>query len=214
MRTKKDPGIRQEAFIQAATALFMEKGYEAVSIRDVLDAVGDKTASPSVFYYYFKSKDALYHACVEAVARAYLAEMETGFSTEGKTAGTWMLSLVGAMETYLLNEKNLIATGRSTKNRLFILDMREKVTNRIALLWGKSLAEMFSLPPGEAASLAGFLAGGIGELMFGCLTEGCAGEAEIAALSERIVIYCMNTIGCPETQKQELIEMLKAAHEK
>ena len=47
MKVKKDPKMRREAFIKAATELFVEKGYDAVSIRAVLDAVGDKTASPT-----------------------------------------------------------------------------------------------------------------------------------------------------------------------
>ncbi|MSS59135.1 TetR/AcrR family transcriptional regulator [Erysipelotrichaceae bacterium Oil+RF-744-GAM-WT-6] len=58
--------MRKEEFIHAAEQLFLEKGYEHVSIRNVLDAVGNKTASPSVFYYYFSSRDVLYHACIEA----------------------------------------------------------------------------------------------------------------------------------------------------
>lgn len=53
MRRKKDPEIRREVFIRAAQALFLSRGYESVSVRDVLDAVGERSASPSVFYYYF-----------------------------------------------------------------------------------------------------------------------------------------------------------------
>ena len=129
MRTKKNPGIRQEVFISAATELYMEKGYEAVSIRDVLNAVADKTASPSVFYYYFSSKDELYRACVESVAKSYLASMTEAFSVESKTASEWMFSLVSGLKEYLMNERNLIVTSESSPNRIFILDMREPLAS-------------------------------------------------------------------------------------
>ena len=59
--------------------------YDAVSIRAVLDAVGDKTASPSVFYYYFPSKEALYRTCVRTVAKSYLSGLREGFSSDCKS---------------------------------------------------------------------------------------------------------------------------------
>lgn len=58
MRKRKDPSIRQSVFLDAAEELFFSKGYEQTSITDILKAVGD--ASPSVFYYYFSSKEELF----------------------------------------------------------------------------------------------------------------------------------------------------------
>ncbi len=213
MRPKKDPGIRQEAFVKAAKALFMEKGYEAVSIRDVLDAVADRTASPSVFYYYFQSKDALYRTCVQGVAREYLSSMRDGFSVQGKTREEWMCSLVTAMEGFLQSENNLIRTGSSTANRLFILDMRDQVTREITALWEESLTGLFSLPEGEAHRMTQFLAGGISEMMFGYLTEEIREREKPRAFSERIVRLVMNTMGLPETEKAALLEALHLMYE-
>ena len=42
--------------------LFEKKGYEGVSVRDILDAVGGQ---PGMFYYYFKSKQDIYIAAME-----------------------------------------------------------------------------------------------------------------------------------------------------
>lgn len=50
-----------------ASRLFSEKGYEAVSVRDILDVVG---GAPGMFYYYFKSKQEIYIATMEQ----YIAE--------------------------------------------------------------------------------------------------------------------------------------------
>lgn len=212
MRTKRDPGVRQEAFIRAATELFMEKGFESVSVRDVLDAVADNTASPSVFYYYFPSKDALYRACVSTVAQNYLAAIRKGFSMEGKSLEEWLLSLVSCMEKYLLNERNLILTGNSTPNRLFVLDMREEVTAQICSLWEGSLLTAFAIPPEDVKGLAQFLSGGISEMMFALMLENVPDQRSVQDLAESVVRFCMNTIGIPDPQKARLLDTLKNAH--
>lgn len=212
MRTKKDPGIRQEVFINAATELFMENGYESVSIRDVLDTVADKTASPSVFYYYFSSKDELYHACVETVAKSYLSSMAEAFSAEGKTTEEWMLTLVSGLEEYLMNERNLIIAGESSPNRMFILDMREQVTIQITGVWADSLQASFGFPAEEAESLAQFLAGGVGEIMFQFMQDGRHDQAAICDFTETIARFVMNAAGLPDHQKKQLTAALKEKH--
>jgi len=212
MRTKKDPGIRREVFISAATELYMEKGYDSVSIRDILDAVADNTASPSVFYYYFSSKDELYHVCVEAVAKRYLTFMTEAFSAEGKTTAEWMLGLVSGLEEYLKHERNLIITGGSPPNRMFILDMREQVTGQVATLWADSLKASYGIPDEEAQTLARFLAGGVGALMFQFMQDGRHDETAVYGFTEHTVRLVMNAMGLPEDQKKELTADLKEKH--
>lgn len=53
--------VRRETFIDAAQALITSKGYEEMSIQDVLAATG---ASKGAFYHYFDSKAALLDAVV------------------------------------------------------------------------------------------------------------------------------------------------------
>jgi AcrR family transcriptional regulator len=78
----RDYNDRREAFIETSIPLFIYKGYSNVSVRDVLDAVNDKTASPSVFYYYFSSKDELYRSCIEYIAESYISGFEKIFDLE------------------------------------------------------------------------------------------------------------------------------------
>jgi len=54
--------IRREAFVEAAQRLIQAKGYERMSIQDVLDELG---ASRGAFYHYFESKAALVAAVVD-----------------------------------------------------------------------------------------------------------------------------------------------------
>ena len=48
--------VTRQLILQAAAGLFREKGYAAVSLRDIADAVGLKTGS---LYYHFDSKESL-----------------------------------------------------------------------------------------------------------------------------------------------------------
>jgi AcrR family transcriptional regulator len=65
--------VRREAFVDAATRLMQSKGYEQMSIQDVLDAV---EASRGAFYHYFDSKQALLEAVIERMVEAGLASIQ------------------------------------------------------------------------------------------------------------------------------------------
>ena len=53
--------VRRDTFLDAAQGLIQAKGYEQMSIQDVLDAVG---TSKGAFYHYFDSKAALLEAVI------------------------------------------------------------------------------------------------------------------------------------------------------
>ena len=60
-RISKDPAVRRQELIDVAERLFLEKGYEAVSVRDILKEVN---GAPGMFYYYFESKQEIYKAAI------------------------------------------------------------------------------------------------------------------------------------------------------
>ncbi len=215
MRTKKDPGIRQELFIKAATQLFIEKGYDDVSVRDVLDAVADKSASPSVFYYYFASKDALYRACIEGIAERYVAGFREQFSREHSTREEWMLShvayLTDYLTGYLASERNIMMTGSSERSHMFILDMRAKVTQQVAALWTDSLEKGSVFSRADARKLSQFLSGGISEMIYNYMLEEKKGIESARELVRDIVRFSANTIGASEEQKK-LLEKTMEEH--
>jgi AcrR family transcriptional regulator len=57
--------LRRDAFVDVAQRLIQTKGYEALSVQDVLDALD---ASKGAFYHYFGSKADLLEAVVERMA--------------------------------------------------------------------------------------------------------------------------------------------------
>ena len=61
-RISKDPEERRKELIEVASKLFEKYGYEKVSVRDILAGVN---GAPGMFYYYFKSKEDIFLACME-----------------------------------------------------------------------------------------------------------------------------------------------------
>jgi AcrR family transcriptional regulator len=64
--------VRREAFVDAALHLVQAKGYEQMSIQDVLDELD---ASRGAFYHYFDSKTALLEAVVTRIVDGALASV-------------------------------------------------------------------------------------------------------------------------------------------
>src|SRR5258707_7556551 len=64
--------VRRDAFLDVAQRLVQTKGYEAMSVQDMLDEL---EASKGAFYHYFDSKQALLEAVVERFADGAMASM-------------------------------------------------------------------------------------------------------------------------------------------
>lgn len=65
--------VRRDVFVDVALRLIQEKGYEQMSIQDVL---GELDASKGAFYHYFDSKRALLLAAVERIVDAALTSLQ------------------------------------------------------------------------------------------------------------------------------------------
>ncbi len=62
MRTVKEPELRKKELIEIALKLFLKKGYEKTSVRDILREV---KGSPGMFYYYFSSKEEIFEEAIQ-----------------------------------------------------------------------------------------------------------------------------------------------------
>lgn len=68
-----DEGNRRSELIRKAGRLFLEKGYDATTIRDIADAVGMRSGSP---FYHFKSKQDMLKAVMIEGLQSALASQE------------------------------------------------------------------------------------------------------------------------------------------
>lgn len=65
--------VRREAFLDVAERLIRTKGYEQMSVQDILDELD---ASKGAFYHYFGSKEALLEAVIERMTDAAVVLLE------------------------------------------------------------------------------------------------------------------------------------------
>lgn len=209
MRPKKDPGIRREQFIDAATGLFLQDGYEGVSIKSVLNAVGGRSMSPSVFYYYFASKDELYRAAVEGIANSYVDEFEKVFANDSLSLNEQFMELVEVMHKSLIANRMLISTDISDKNRSFILDMKEQVTASFTEMWEHFLLRFGFLRNQELRRPALFISGGISAMIMEYMMQGVHNEQAEMTLVKEIVIFSASVLGLNHTEKQMLIQSIE-----
>lgn len=71
-RVSKEPEVRRQEILDTAMKVFMEKGYEAATMRDIAEAMN---VVPGLCYRYFESKQVLYHTAVEQYIKDVTAPM-------------------------------------------------------------------------------------------------------------------------------------------
>ena len=80
-----DAGHRPAELIRAAGRLFVDKGYDATTIRDIADAVGMRSGSP---FYHFKSKQDMLNAVMIAGLPAASAAQQSAAAGPADPEGT------------------------------------------------------------------------------------------------------------------------------
>ncbi|MBW2059180.1 MAG: TetR/AcrR family transcriptional regulator [Deltaproteobacteria bacterium] len=73
----RDEQNARERLLESAMELFAEKGYEGVSVREIVQ--GAKVTKP-VLYYYFGNKEGLYQTLVEEALETYRGVLEIAMS--------------------------------------------------------------------------------------------------------------------------------------
>ena len=72
-RVVKHPDIRRAEILDRAAALFVARGYDNVSLNDL---IADAGVSKGAFYHWFPSKDALITTLAQRSARDQLAAIQ------------------------------------------------------------------------------------------------------------------------------------------
>ncbi|ACI19096.1 TetR/AcrR family transcriptional regulator [Dictyoglomus thermophilum] len=79
MRISKDPEVRRQELVETALKLFLTKGYENTSVRDILREI---KGSPGMFYYYFSSKEEIFEEAIKYYVENYIKELSHIFKDE------------------------------------------------------------------------------------------------------------------------------------
>ncbi len=108
MMRRSDPieyARRRDAFLDAAQRLIGTKGYERLSIEDILDEIG---VTKGAFYYYFDSKAALLEGLVERLGAGALAQARPALDDPSKTALEKFEAFIGGVAAYEIDRRDLI----------------------------------------------------------------------------------------------------------
>ena len=97
--------VRRDAFLDAAQRLIQAKGYEAMSIQDVLDEVD---TSRGALYHYFDSKEALLDGVVERFADAALAQVEPILADPSLPALAKLEKILAGVATFKADSVDLV----------------------------------------------------------------------------------------------------------
>src|SRR5690348_4014696 len=97
--------VKREAFVDAATRLMQIKGYEQMSIQDLLDELN---ASRGAFYHYFDSKRELLGAMVDRIAGQALAALAPAVEDPELAAIPKLEAFFGGIAQYKTERKALM----------------------------------------------------------------------------------------------------------
>jgi len=97
--------VRRDAFLDVAQRLIQTKGYEAMSIQDLLDQL---EASKGAFYHYFDSKQALLEAVVERFADGAMASLAPVLNDPGLPALKKLEAVLAGIATMKAEQKDLM----------------------------------------------------------------------------------------------------------
>jgi AcrR family transcriptional regulator len=97
--------IRRDAFLDAAQRLMQTKGFEQMSVHDVIDAMG---TSKGAFYHYFGSKADLLDGVVERLVDAGVAQGTGGIDDPQRTALEKFEGFFAGLADYKAERRELI----------------------------------------------------------------------------------------------------------
>src|ERR1700730_13762069 len=97
--------VRRDAFLDVAQRLIVTKGYEQMSIQDVLDEL---EASRGALYHYFDSKLALLDGVVERLADDALATIDPILADPTLPALTKLERVLGGIARFKAEQKELV----------------------------------------------------------------------------------------------------------
>jgi AcrR family transcriptional regulator len=127
--------VRKEAFLEAAQRLLQTKGYEAMSIQDLLEELG---VSRGAFYHYFDSKQALLEAVVDRITDAALGAVEPVINDVSLPAADKLTRVFADIGRWKTARRALVLSlmevWMSDENAIYREKIRQRLMTRLAPL--------------------------------------------------------------------------------
>ena len=101
-RVRKEPEVRRAEIMDAASRLFLSKGYQSTTVDDI---VGEAGVGKGTFYLYFDSKPQVLVAIIERIQEGIWEEMQRAADSAGDSRARLYMCLMKLMEGYRKNEE-------------------------------------------------------------------------------------------------------------
>lgn len=188
--------VRREAFLDAAQRLIQTRGYEQMSVQDVLDELD---VSKGAFYHYFDSKVALLEAVVERIVVVGLAAVTPVVSDPGLAAPAKLARLFSGLAGWKTERKELMLAlmrvWQSDDNAIVREKVRQGMLTRLAPQLATIIAQgqaegVFSVTsPDESARMLVYLIQGAQDLAGELFFARQAGTITFEAVEARLAAY-------------------------
>lgn len=192
-RITKAPEVRRQELLDAAVTLFLRKGYERTSIRDILTVV---KGQPGMFYYYFASKAEVFRAAMDGYVERYVQEVTAIMEDEGRAVSERLHAAL-SLAVRMLARFNvatdqgavLESTGLLTENCLHFLERMVEPAAQMILELKPETQEQ------EARTVARFFLYG----MFGLMHDDArgGGEGDLFTVVEEAYPLAARLLGVP-----------------
>ena len=188
--------VRREAFIDVALRLMQAKGYDQMSVQDVLDELD---ASRGAFYHYFDSKTALLEAVVTRIVDAALAAVTPLVEDPALDAKAKLEGLFGGIAQWKMERTELMLE----LTRVWLSDentlMRDKMWQHLMLRLAPLLAailrqgddeDVFAVgSPDDTARVMVALLRGLNDLAVRTFVERDESGASLAQVEAMLAAY-------------------------
>jgi AcrR family transcriptional regulator len=188
--------VRLEAFVDAAERLIQTKGYEQMSVQDVLDAVG---ASRGAFYHYFASKRELLEAVVDRTVRLATAAAAPVVADPSLPAPRKLEEFFAAIARWKTQRSELMVAllrvWLSDDNVLVRDRLRHSLDARLAPLLGDIISQgcaegvFTASAPADAARVLVALVQGLNETAVALFFERREGRVTLTAAERLVAAY-------------------------
>ena len=121
---------KQKEIIDTALQLFLEKGYEKTSIKDITEKMNIATG---LFHYYFNSKEDVLIKCAYLNSQMITEELQLETFFEGKGNAVEKINLLMSQVLHNVSEKNDIIKDSAKINQSLLLDRITYITLEIII---------------------------------------------------------------------------------
>jgi len=195
-RIVKDHDVRRTEILDTAQQLIYTKGYEQMSIRDIIDGIG---IAKGTFYHYFSSKVDLLDALIERLLEQSVQVVQPVLADENLTAPEKFQRFFDDIASFKMEHKGflleILRVYYSDENAIFVRKLKEGTVQSVSPLLAQIIRQgvregVFSTEyPDEISEVIFSIGQSMSDGMAAMILEAAENPQVIAIYERKIVIW-------------------------